>query len=30
MLPPLPVFQEKDWPEVFACVERGLAKTAGE
>jgi len=30
MLPPLPVFQEKDWPEVFACVERGLAKAAGE
>lgn len=24
MLPPLPVFDEKDWPRVFACVERGL------
>lgn len=28
MLPPLPVFDEKDWPRVFACVERGLAKVA--
>lgn len=28
MLPPLPVFDEKDWPRVFACVERGLAKAA--
>jgi 4-aminobutyrate aminotransferase-like enzyme len=28
MLPPVPVFQDKDWPEVFACVERGLAKAA--
>jgi 4-aminobutyrate aminotransferase-like enzyme len=30
MLPPLPVFQEKDWPEVFASVERGLTRAAGE
>lgn len=30
MLPPIPVFQEKDWPEVFACVERGLARVASE
>lgn len=30
MLPPIPVFQEKDWPEVFACVERGLARAASE
>ena len=28
MLPPLPVFDEKDWPRVFACVEKGLAKVA--
>ncbi len=28
MLPPLPVFKEADWPRVFECVERGLAKTA--
>ncbi len=27
MLPPLPVFDEKDWPRVFAVIERGLAKT---
>jgi len=26
MLPPLGVFEEKDWPRVFGCVERGLAK----
>lgn len=25
MLPPLPVFDERDWPRVFACIERGLA-----
>lgn len=25
-LPPLPVFDEADWPRVFACVERALAK----
>ncbi|MEX2218501.1 MAG: aminotransferase class III-fold pyridoxal phosphate-dependent enzyme [Phycisphaerales bacterium] len=30
VLPPLPVFQEKDWPEVFACIERGLARAASE
>ncbi|MBL9031212.1 MAG: aminotransferase class III-fold pyridoxal phosphate-dependent enzyme [Phycisphaerae bacterium] len=30
MLPPLPVFDEKDWPAVFQCVERGLARVAGE
>lgn len=30
MLPPLPVFQEKDWPEVFGCVEKGLAKAAAD
>ncbi len=30
MLPPLAVFEEKDWPRVFACVEKGLAKTAAE
>lgn len=29
MLPPLGVFNEADWPRVFACVERGLAKAAG-
>jgi len=29
MLPPLPVFKEEDWPRVFACIERGLAKVAG-
>ncbi len=28
MLPPLPVFNEKDWPRVFACIERGLARAA--
>ncbi|GJQ30861.1 MAG: acetylornithine aminotransferase [Phycisphaerae bacterium] len=26
MLPPLPVFNESDWPRVFACLERGLAR----
>lgn len=26
MLPPLGVFQEKDWPAVFECIERGLAR----
>ena len=30
MLPPLPVFAEENWPRVFACIERGLAKAAGE
>jgi 4-aminobutyrate aminotransferase-like enzyme len=28
MLPPMPVFEDADWPKVFACVERGLAKAA--
>lgn len=28
MLPPLGVMREQDWPEVFACLEKGLAKTA--
>jgi 4-aminobutyrate aminotransferase-like enzyme len=28
MLPPLPVFNEKDWPRVFACIEKGLARAA--
>jgi 4-aminobutyrate aminotransferase-like enzyme len=28
MLPPLGVFQEKDWPAVFECIERGLARAA--
>lgn len=28
MLPPLGVFQEKDWPAVFECLERGLARAA--
>lgn len=26
MLPPLPVFKMEDWPRVFACLERALAK----
>ncbi|HYE03690.1 MAG TPA: aminotransferase class III-fold pyridoxal phosphate-dependent enzyme [Phycisphaerales bacterium] len=30
MLPPLGVFREEDWPKVFACVERGLARAAAE
>ncbi len=30
MLPPLGVFQEKDWARVFECVEMGLAKAAAE
>lgn len=29
MLPPLGTFNEADWPRVFACVEKGLAKVAG-
>ncbi len=29
MLPPLGVFREEEWPEVFAIVERALAKVAG-
>ncbi len=28
MLPPMPVFDDADWPKVFACIERGLAKAA--
>ncbi|MFO0375554.1 MAG: aminotransferase class III-fold pyridoxal phosphate-dependent enzyme [bacterium] len=28
MLPPLPVFKESDWPAVFQCIERGLARAA--
>ncbi len=28
MLPPLPVFDDSDWPKVFACIERGLARAA--
>ncbi|MBC7835658.1 MAG: aminotransferase class III-fold pyridoxal phosphate-dependent enzyme [Phycisphaerales bacterium] len=30
MLPPLGVFDAKDWPRVFECVERGMAKAAAE
>jgi 4-aminobutyrate aminotransferase-like enzyme len=30
LLPPLGVMSEGDWPRVFACVERGLAKAAAE
>jgi 4-aminobutyrate aminotransferase-like enzyme len=30
MLPALPVFKEGDWPEVFSCIERGLARVASE
>lgn len=26
MLPPLGVMKEEDWPRVFACIERGMAK----
>lgn len=29
MLPPLGVMDIEDWPRVFECVERGLAKVAG-
>ncbi len=29
MLPPLGVMKFEDWPRVFECVERGLAKVAG-
>lgn len=29
MLPPLGVMRLEDWPRVFECVERGLAKAAG-
>lgn len=30
MLPPLGAMQEKDWPAVFQCIERGLARAASE
>ena len=30
MLPPLGVMREEDWPKVFECVERGLARAAAE
>lgn len=29
MLPPLGVMREQDWPAVFACLEKGLARAAG-
>lgn len=29
MLPPLGVMKIEDWPRVFACIEKGLAKAAG-
>jgi 4-aminobutyrate aminotransferase-like enzyme len=29
MLPPLGVMSLEQWPRVFECVERGLAKVAG-
>jgi hypothetical protein len=29
MLPPLGVMKLEDWPRVFACIEKGLAKVAG-
>lgn len=29
MLPPLPVMKMEDWPRVFECLERALAKIAG-
>lgn len=28
MLPPLPAMKMEDWPKVFECVERGLAKAS--
>ncbi|MCA9303506.1 MAG: aminotransferase class III-fold pyridoxal phosphate-dependent enzyme [Phycisphaerales bacterium] len=30
MLPPLPVMKMEDWPRVFACIERTLARVASE
>ncbi len=30
VLPPLGVMKDSDWSEVFACIERGLAKVASE
>ncbi|MEM0983598.1 MAG: aminotransferase class III-fold pyridoxal phosphate-dependent enzyme [Planctomycetota bacterium] len=29
VLPPLGVFKMADWPRVFECIERGLARVAG-
>jgi len=28
MLPPLPVMKMEDWPRVFACIEKAMAKVA--
>lgn len=30
MLPPLPVMKTEDWPRVFQCLERALARVAAE
>jgi 4-aminobutyrate aminotransferase-like enzyme len=30
MLPPMGVMREQDWPDIFACIERGLARIASE
>ncbi|MEX0876751.1 MAG: aminotransferase class III-fold pyridoxal phosphate-dependent enzyme [Phycisphaerales bacterium] len=30
MLPPLPVMKMEDWPRVFGCLERALARVAAE
>ena len=30
MLPPLGVMKLEDWPRVFGCVERGLARAAAD
>lgn len=30
MLPPLGVMNEGDWPRVFACIEKGMARMASE
>jgi 4-aminobutyrate aminotransferase-like enzyme len=30
MLPPLPVMKMEDWPRVFECIERALARVASE
>lgn len=30
LLPPLGVMREQDWPAVFQCIERGLARAAAE
>ncbi len=29
VLPPMGVMKNEDWPRVFACIEKGLAKVAG-